>query len=88
MALLPIPGSALEAQYTGPYFIERKVSAEDYLISTHERKKKSNLCHINMLNPYCDRGVGNNADVNTHCGSLCRGVSDCGTGVRGCLYGA
>ncbi|CAL9707779.1 unnamed protein product [Knipowitschia caucasica] len=54
LVLLPIPGSSLQARYSGPYVVERKVSDRDYLIATPDRRRRSRLCHINMLKPYFD----------------------------------
>ena len=55
MVLLPILGSALQARYTGPYRVERRVSDTIYVIATPDRRKKSSLCHINMFKRYCER---------------------------------
>ena len=35
---LPIPGSALQAKFTGPYVIEKKLSETDYVIRTPDRR--------------------------------------------------
>lgn len=58
VVLLPIPGSALSARFTGPYSIVRKLSDTDYVICTPERRRKTRVCHINMLKAYHDRDVG------------------------------
>lgn len=50
LVLLPIPGSSLQARYSGPYLTQEKVGDRDYLVATPDR-----LCHINMLKRYCDR---------------------------------
>lgn len=55
LVLLPVPGSALQARYHGPYQVKEKVSELDYVIMTSDRKKKTRLCHINMLKPYFER---------------------------------
>ena len=55
LVLLPIPGSALQARYSGPYLVKKKVGDRDYIIDTPERRRRSRLCHINMLKPYFDR---------------------------------
>ncbi|XP_039893845.1 uncharacterized protein LOC120737296 [Simochromis diagramma] len=55
LELLPVPGSALSARFAGPYVIVKKVSKADYVLSTPEHRRKSRLCHINMLKPYHDR---------------------------------
>lgn len=55
LVLLPIPGSALQARYSGPYVVQEKVSDQDYIVATLERQRRSRLCHINLLIPYLDR---------------------------------
>ena len=60
LVLLPIPGSSLQARYSGPYRVERKMGERDYLIATPDRKRRNRLCHVNMLKEYHDR------DVNPH----------------------
>ncbi|KAK0154200.1 hypothetical protein N1851_003712 [Merluccius polli] len=55
LVLLPIPGSCLQAHFSGPYCVENKVGDFDYLIATLERSRKKRLCHINMLKPYQGR---------------------------------
>lgn len=55
LVLLPLPGSTLQAQYSGPFEVERKVSDIDYLVKTPGRKRKTRLCHVNLLKPYFDR---------------------------------
>lgn len=52
LALLPILGHPLQARYSGPYRVAKKISATDYVIDTPDRKKKQRLCHINLLKPY------------------------------------
>ena len=55
LALLPIPGRPLQARYFGPYTVEKKASDLNYIITTPDRRKQKQLCHINMLKEY--RGV-------------------------------
>lgn len=55
LVLLPIPGSALQAQYSGPYTIDRQVGECNYLVKTPDRKRKTRMCHVNLLKPYSDR---------------------------------
>ncbi|KAK3883489.1 hypothetical protein Pcinc_012188 [Petrolisthes cinctipes] len=42
----------LSANFCGPYVIERRIGMTDYLVRTPDRRKKYQLCHINMLKPY------------------------------------
>lgn len=53
--LLPVPGSALAARFAGPYVIKSKLSDTYYIIHTLERRRKTRLCHVNMLKPYLCR---------------------------------
>ncbi|XP_039460221.1 uncharacterized protein LOC120435199 [Oreochromis aureus] len=48
-------GKAQEAKFSGPYVVERKLSETDYVVLTPDRKKKSRVCHINMLKEYVGR---------------------------------
>ncbi len=52
LVLLPVPGSALQAKFDGPYAVEKKLSETDYVISTPDRRRKSRVCHLNMLKGY------------------------------------
>ena len=52
LVFLPIPGSALQAKFTGPYVIEKKLSETDYVLRTPDRRRKTCVCHVNMLKPY------------------------------------
>ncbi len=49
LVLLPLPGSTLQAKFAGPYGIEEKLSDTDYVVKTPDRKRKTRVCHINML---------------------------------------
>ena len=64
LALLPIPCRPLQARYFGPYTVEKKASDLNYIITTPDRRKKKQLCHINMLKEYVDRESSNVAPVN------------------------
>lgn len=62
LVLLPIPGSSLQARFSGPYFFQKKVSDRDYLIATPDWSRRNRLCHINMLKPYHEREAGPGPD--------------------------
>ena len=53
LALLPIPGRPLQAR---PYTIDKKTSDLNYIINTPGRRKNKQMCHVNMLKEYFDRG--------------------------------
>ena len=57
LLLLPIPGSPLQAKFTGPYTVVKRLNSVDYLISTPDRRKTKRVCHVNMIKPYHERGV-------------------------------
>uniref|UniRef100_A0A3Q1F7N1 Gypsy retrotransposon integrase-like protein 1 n=1 Tax=Acanthochromis polyacanthus TaxID=80966 RepID=A0A3Q1F7N1_9TELE len=58
LVLLPTPGSALTARFSGPYVVESRVSDTDYVIHTPERRTKTRLRHINMVKPFHSRAGG------------------------------
>ena len=49
MTLLPIPGSPFWAEFSGPYDIVFQVTDQDYLIPSPNRRKSTQLCHVNLL---------------------------------------
>lgn len=61
LVLLPVAGAALQARFSGPYMVDRKLSDTNFLIPPLDRKKKSRVVYINMLKWYIDR---------TSCGNL------------------
>ena len=81
LVLLPTPGSALTASFSGSYVVEKKVSDTNYVICTPERRRKTRLCHINMLKSYHIRGDGGkqgprpvDSNVNPSVTSVCVGA--------------
>ena len=63
LALLPIPGSALSAKFLGPYELYDCLSDTDYAICTPERRRKTRVCHVNMLKRYHPRAPGDSQPV-------------------------
>ena len=55
LVLFPIAGNPLQARYHGPYTIERCVNDVNYVVSTPDRRKQRQLCHVNMLKGYHTR---------------------------------
>ena len=51
LVLLSIPGSSLQACFSGPYLVQKKIGDPDYPVATLERRCRSRLCHVNMLKP-------------------------------------
>ncbi|KAL6485643.1 hypothetical protein MHYP_G00050350 [Metynnis hypsauchen] len=52
LALLPVVGSPFQAKFGGPYTIDRSLSGHNYLLRTPDRRKKTQVCHLNLLKPY------------------------------------
>ena len=55
LALLPVPGSPLQARFFGPYVVEKKLSDLNHVLVISDRRKQRQLCHINMVKEYVDR---------------------------------
>ena len=63
LALLPIPYHPLQARYSGPYVIVKKVSEVDYVMDTPDLQKSQRLYHINMLKAYHQRSEGTTSET-------------------------
>ncbi|CAI9731147.1 Hypothetical predicted protein [Octopus vulgaris] len=57
LALLPVLGSSLKARFSGPYKVVKQLNNLDYVIETPDRRKKQQVCHVNMLKPFYERDV-------------------------------
>ena len=55
LALLPVTSSPFHDKFAGPYTVIRKVSDINYMIATLDRRKSSQLCHMNLLKLYHER---------------------------------
>lgn len=63
LALLPVPGTTLSAKFSGPYEVHERLSDTDYVLSTPDRRRKTRVCHINMLKLYHARNKGPDSEV-------------------------
>ena len=52
LVLFPVVGNPLQAKYSGPYKVVKKISDTNYLVKTPDRRKETQVCHINMLKAY------------------------------------
>ena len=52
LVLFPVVGNPLHAKYSGPYKVVNKINDTNYLFKTPGRRKKTQVCHINMLKAY------------------------------------
>ena len=52
LVLFPVVGNPLQAKYSGPYKVDKKISDTNYLVKTPGRRKETQVCHINMLKAY------------------------------------
>ena len=53
--LFPVVGNPLQAKYSGPYKVVKKISDTNYLVKTPGRRKETQVCHINMLKAYHEK---------------------------------
>lgn len=63
LLFLPIPGNPLKSKYTGPYLVQQKLSNLNYVVSTPDRRKETQLVHVNLMKPYVDRSLSGDSDV-------------------------
>ena len=52
LVLFPVEGNPLQAKYSGPYKVVKKISDTNYLVKTPGRCKETQVCHTNMLKAY------------------------------------
>jgi hypothetical protein len=57
LVLSPVQGSPLQAKYSGPYEVSRRVGDLNYVVKTPDRRKSTQVCHVNMLKKYHVREV-------------------------------
>ena len=50
--LFPVVGKPLQAKYSGPYKVVKKISDINYLVRPPGRHTETLVCHINMLKVY------------------------------------
>ena len=55
LVLFPVVGNPLQAKYSGPYKVVKKISDTNYLVKTPGRRKETQVCHINMLRAYHEK---------------------------------
>lgn len=53
MVLLPIMASPFQARLVGPYTVIHHMSDLNYFIETPGQKKKTKVCHVNLLLKPC-----------------------------------
>ena len=55
LVLFRVVGNLLQAKYSGPYKVVKKISDTNYLVKTPGRRKETQVCHINVLKAYHER---------------------------------
>ena len=55
LAFIPIPGSPFKSKYSGPYKVSKVVNNNNYVLQTPERRKSTQLVHVNLLKAFHDK---------------------------------
>ena len=80
LVLFPIAGKPLHARYQGPYIVEKKINELDYVIQTPDRRKSSQLLHINMMPaPMAEQSEAQSCSLADDCSSI---TVSCETGIE------
>ena len=74
LVLFPVVGNSLQAKYSGPYKVVKKISDTNYLVKTPGRRKETQVCHINMLKAYHEQTKPELVTLNNRLGleRMCR----------------
>ena len=51
LVLFTVVGNPLQAKYSGPHKVVKKISDTNYLVKTPGRSKETQVCHINTVKP-------------------------------------
>ena len=57
LLFLPIPGNPLKSKYNGPYVVLQKLSDHNYVVQTPDRRKDSQLVHVNLMKSFVERSL-------------------------------
>lgn len=52
LAFLPITSSIFAAKFSGLYVVKERLSNTDYVLCTPDRRRKTRVCHINLMKRY------------------------------------
>ena len=59
LVLFPVVGNPLQAKYSGPYKVVKKISDTNYLVKTPGRRKETQVCHT-----ICSKHIMKNQNQN------------------------
>lgn len=65
LLLLPVAGSSLSAKFSGPYAVGKKLSETNYMIHTPDRRRRTRVCHVNMMKLYHPRDERSESSVHS-----------------------
>ncbi|KAL2085961.1 hypothetical protein ACEWY4_019281 [Coilia grayii] len=57
LVLKPMRGSCLGSAFSGPYMVRKKVGDRNYVIDTPDCRRKTRMCHVNLLKQYHGRSA-------------------------------
>lgn len=75
-ASLPVLTSPFQARFTGPYTVEKCFPNNSYLLNKPDRRKKLQVCHINLLKPYMTPVASLFVDIISTTSSVGQGTSE------------
>ena len=82
LVLFPVVGNPLQAKYSGPYRVIKKISDTNYLVKTPGRHKETQVCHINMLKAYHEKPKPELVTLNNRLGLECPTHSESYVGLE------
>ncbi|XP_072051590.1 uncharacterized protein [Amphiura filiformis] len=69
LVLFPVLGNPLQARFSGPYVVKTREGDLNYIVKTPDRRKKTQLCHVNMLKKFVER------EESPNCNPVCVAVN-------------
>ena len=72
LLFLPIPGNPLKSKFTGPYVVSHKLSDVNYVVFTPDRRKDTQLVHVNLMKPYVEREKVDSQNLSINCNAAAK----------------
>lgn len=69
----PTPGNSLQCKFSGPYIVAKKLSQLNYIVHTPDRRRDTQLVHINLMKPYLSREPEEDTSETVPVAFVCQG---------------
>ena len=72
LLFLPIPSNSLKSKFTGSCVVSHKLSGVNYVILTPDRRKDTQLVHVNLMKPYFEQEKVDSQNLSINCNAAAK----------------